>query len=195
MARTTKQESARLEAALLAAARKAFAAHGVQAVALEDIAQAAGVTRGAVYHRWPNKQALVAAVLEPVMTEVARSVDRAAAKGTDDWDSLERGCIEFVRAATRPAVRRLMLVDGPTALGWPAWRELDAKTSRRGLEETFAALAAAGELSVPPTAAALLVSGALNEAALWVGETDDPDAALADVTTVVDALLAGLRAK
>lgn len=195
MARSSREAAERTRATLLLAARDAFAQQGVHGVALEDVAARAGVTRGAVYHRWSSKRELVRAVVEQAMEEVAAAVEAAAERGEEDWARLRLGCLEFVRAATDPSIHRVLLVDGPTVLGWREWRELDAAASRRGLEALLAQLAARGELACPPDAAAVLLSGALNEGAMWVDDAGDPDVALAALATTLDALIDGLRAR
>ena len=163
---------------------------------LEEVAAAAGVTRGAVYHRYASKEALFAEVLSGVMAEVADRVE-ATADGLEDedpWVRLVAGCLAFVEAATAPGVRRILLVDGPAVVGWERWRDLDAAHSRRTLEEGLTAIDEAGRLRGDPTAAAILLSGALNESALWVSAADDPDAAMAALRETFPLLLAALRA-
>jgi TetR/AcrR family transcriptional regulator, acrAB operon repressor len=55
MVRRTKEESAATRRAIIEAARNVFDAHGVSRTSLEDIAAAAGVTRGAIYWHFANK--------------------------------------------------------------------------------------------------------------------------------------------
>lgn len=61
--RRTAEEAAQTKAALLDAALFQFAEHGVAATKLADVAQRAGLTRGAVYHHFTDKTALHAAVI------------------------------------------------------------------------------------------------------------------------------------
>lgn len=61
--RRTAEEAAQTKAALLEAALFQFAEHGVAATKLADVAQRAGLTRGAVYHHFTDKTALHAAVI------------------------------------------------------------------------------------------------------------------------------------
>ncbi|MEN8652512.1 TetR family transcriptional regulator [Streptomyces sp. 21So2-11] len=61
--RRTAEEAAQTRAALLEAALFQFAEHGVASTKLADIAQRAGLTRGAVYHHFTDKTALYAAVI------------------------------------------------------------------------------------------------------------------------------------
>lgn len=156
-----------------------FAARGYQAVRLEEVAEAAGMTRGAVYHHHKNKQALFKAVLDDVHAEVEADVVRAAREHHDPWAQLEAGCLAFLRASTAPEVARILLVEGPAVVGWDAWRSHDRHHSYRQLEEVLRELEDAGEIRAGTArATAPLLSGAMNEAALWLaGEGDQEDAA------------------
>ena len=56
--RRTKEDSEQTRQRILTAARRRFASHGVTRTSLQDIATAAGVTRGAVYWHFASKRAL-----------------------------------------------------------------------------------------------------------------------------------------
>ena len=64
MARRTKEDTERTYHALLDAAATLFTRQGVAKTTLEHIAAEAGVTRGAIYHRFDNKEMLVRALWE-----------------------------------------------------------------------------------------------------------------------------------
>ncbi|MEO5700674.1 MAG: TetR family transcriptional regulator [Casimicrobiaceae bacterium] len=66
MPRRTKEESARTRSAIVVAARATFHRHGVTRTTMEQIAEAAGVTRGAVYFHFANKTAVFYAVRDQV---------------------------------------------------------------------------------------------------------------------------------
>ena len=74
--RTQASRSAATRAALVTAARPLFAAKGYAAVGTDEVARAAGVTRGALYHQFAGKEELFAAVFEQVEAEIS---DRIAA--------------------------------------------------------------------------------------------------------------------
>jgi TetR/AcrR family acrAB operon transcriptional repressor len=62
LARRTKEEAERTRAAVLDAAVQVFLAQGVARATLEDVARAAGVTRGAVYWHFRDKLDLFMAI-------------------------------------------------------------------------------------------------------------------------------------
>ncbi|MFC8193137.1 TetR/AcrR family transcriptional regulator [Cellulomonas sp. NPDC057328] len=195
MPRATKEQSEATATAVRAAARRLFTERGYAAVPLDEVATEAGVTRGAVYHHYGSRRGLFAAVHAEVQAGVAAAVDEAAQDAADPWESLERGCRAFLEASVADDARRVMLVDGPAVLGWAAWRDVDAASSGRLLDEVLAELARAGRLrDVPVVATSALLSGAMNEAALWIAASADREAATRDAWDALRDLLRGLRA-
>src|SRR6202042_3258199 len=79
--RTQADRSAATRDALIAAARRLFAAQGFAGGAAGAIVAEAGVTRGALYHQFADKTALFGAALEAVEADIARRLaeDVAAA--------------------------------------------------------------------------------------------------------------------
>jgi AcrR family transcriptional regulator len=180
---------------LLKVSRQLFATRGYAAVGLAEIVREAGVTKGALYHHFEGgKTDLFRTVLAQVQADVARGVAAAADAEDDGWVKLTAGCRAFLTASTDPAVRRIMLVDGPAVLGWSEWRALDEAGSARHLAEALTALIEAGLVPRQPVEPlARLLSGAMNEAALWLAETGDPtdlDAVLAPLLRMLEALRA-----
>jgi AcrR family transcriptional regulator len=178
---------------LLREARRLFAEHGYGGVGLARIVADAAVTKGALYHHFEGKPDLFRAVLEQVQSEVGDAVERAADAHRDPWDRLTAGCRAFLTASTAPDVRRIMLVDGPAVLGWSTWRALDEAAAARHLAEALSELVEAGVLEPRPVAPlARLLSGAMNEAALWLADSDDPRD-LEEVWTALSRMLESLR--
>ncbi|MFD6244986.1 hypothetical protein [Streptomyces roseolus] len=67
------------------------------------------------------------------------------------------------------------MVDAPTVLGWDGWRALDEESSARHLAEALEALVAAGTLADQPVEPlARPLSGAMDEAALWIARGGAP---------------------
>jgi AcrR family transcriptional regulator len=192
MPRATRAQSEATAAAVLETARARFSEAGFAAVTLDEVATAAGVTRGAVYHHYGSKRGLFEAVLAGVHAEIAARVEQDAVG--DAWEQLERGCRAFLDASVAPAVRRLLLVEAPAVLGWETWRAQDADASGRLLLDALRAVAAGDALApVPLEATAALLSGAMNEAALWAAAQADPVAAADEAWRSLAVLLAGLR--
>ncbi|TDE89257.1 TetR family transcriptional regulator [Occultella glacieicola] len=183
MARASKAQSEATERRLREVARELFAEHGYAAVGLERVAEAAGVTRGAVYHHFGDKLGLFAAVLADAHAGIGAAVaDAAPGRG---WQAIKDGSAAFLRAAVDPGIRRIVLVDGPAVIGWESWRRMDADHSAHLLAEGLAEL---DDLAVDPGAAGALLGGAMNEAAIWIADGGDPILAEAALNRMIDAL-------
>ncbi|WP_052411755.1 TetR/AcrR family transcriptional regulator [Streptomyces sp. NRRL S-118] len=190
MAVNRAEQRAATRNALLAEGQRRFAADGYHHVVLAEVARAAGVTKGAAYHHFASKAGLFRAVVSEVQRQLGERVATAAEQYEDLWEQLRAGCRAFLAAGTDPAVRQILLVDAPTVLGWDEWRTMDEESSARHLEEALAALVAAGLIADQPVEPlARLLSGAMNEAALWIARGGDPQAG----EQALDRLLAGLR--
>ena len=90
MARRTKEESLITRRAIIAAAREVFHAHGVSSTSLEQIATAAGVTRGAIYWHFADKAALFYAMRDEVQIPLIDRSDLALAEGVSGLDPLQK---------------------------------------------------------------------------------------------------------
>ena len=192
---TERSEATR--AALIAAARPLFAARGFTGVGTEEIVRAAGVTRGALYHQFRDKQDLFAAVFEQLELEIAqRTGMAAAAAGTDDaLVELRVGAEAWLDACTEPEVQRIVLLDGPAVLGWERWREIGMRYSLGLMEGVLQLAVDGGQIAPQPVRAlAYVLLGAVDEAAMYVATAEDPKAARAEVGEVLDRLLAALGA-
>ena len=83
MARRTKEESQETRRTIIAAARDMFFTNGVTNTSLEQIAAAAGVTRGAIYWHFADKAALFYAMRDEVQIPLIDRSDLALVAGTD----------------------------------------------------------------------------------------------------------------
>ncbi|MFD5099121.1 TetR/AcrR family transcriptional regulator [Streptomyces albidochromogenes] len=180
---------------LLRESRRLFSTLGYASVGLSEIVRAAGVTKGALYHHFGSKAELFRAVLEQVQQEVAACIAATADAQEDAWDQLTSGCQAFLSASTDPALQRIMLVDGPAVLGWRDWRAMNEATSGRHLAQALTVLIQQGTIPAQPVAPLThLLSGAMNEAALWLAASES-SADLADTRQALARMLEALRAK
>lgn len=172
--RTQAERLAATRAALVKEARLLFATEGYEAAGTEEIVKRAKVTRGALYHHFKDKRDLFEAVVTEVAQGIAGTIDEMAEPAPDPLKALIRGTRAFLDACLDPAVRRIYLIDAPSVLGWHRWREIDAPHGVRSLREGVAAvLAARPDPGLSVESITFLLSGAFNEAALWVAEAKD----------------------
>jgi AcrR family transcriptional regulator len=177
------------------AARQLFAERGYAEVGTEEIVQRAGVTRGALYHHFKaGKEELFRAVLIQISVEVLQRVLAAAGSTNDPWEELALGAEAFLDACLTPEVQRIMLIDGPSVLGWDVWRAIDTDHGLGMLETAVRNAMEAGRLMPgSSTAVAHVLTGALDEAAMVVARADDPVAARHEMGVTIRRLLEGLR--
>lgn len=188
MPRASAAAAAHTARQVLDSATDLFAARGFAAVSLDDVAQAAEVTRGAVYHHYRNKQGLFLAVAARLQAQVADAVVAAAdGAGKDAREQLGAGSHAFLDAITAGPALRVLLVDAPAVVGWAEWRRLDEANSAAHLREALRAAGIAADLLDALTAQ---LSGAMNEAALWITQQEDRAAASTRAHAALDRLLA-----
>jgi AcrR family transcriptional regulator len=190
--KAAQSESTRSE--LIAAGRRLFTERGYAATSTEEIVREAGVTRGALYYHFKDKRALFEAVFEYLEGSLGPKMAAVVRPGRDAWETFFNGCNAFLDISQERDIQQIVLIDGPSVLGWETWRAIEA---RYGLAPVAAGLRAAmdggfiGKQPVEPLAQ--LVLAAINEAALAIARADDPKAARREVGDALGRLLAGLR--
>lgn len=189
--RTQEERRAATREALLDAARAIFAQKGFAATSTPEIVAAAGVTRGALYHHFADKQALFEAVVEREHGRVAAAIGSAtdgAGAPADTIDGLVAGGNAYLSAMQAEGRRQIMLVDAPSVLGRAAVDAIDARHGLRSLIEGVQCARDEGTISPLPTVPlAHLLSAIFDRAALA------PAAELDAYRAGIEALLRGLR--
>jgi AcrR family transcriptional regulator len=190
---TQHERRATTRSAIVQAARGCFAAKGFHETSIDDIQNAAGVSRGAFYHHFESK----AAVFEAVYLDVSASAIRRAgtaepSAGSTPFDALVHGCMAWLDIVAEPTVGRILLIEGPTALGWHRARELDEALSLGPMRVLLRAAARSGEITRDVSdLTARLINALLAEAALLLqGATP---ARRRQVRAHVSAMIGGLR--
>ena len=178
-------------AALLAAARRAFATHGYAGAELAAIADAAGVTTGAIYHHFAGKKALFQAVAEQMEGEVL--IGAAAAQDADPLVRLRQGFEALIEVCAEPDVQRIIFVEAPQVLGPEAWREIELRYALGAVRAVLASLSAEGAIRpYPIDLLARVLLALLREASAERARTrGDADAGEA-VGTLVASVFDGL---
>jgi AcrR family transcriptional regulator len=189
---TQAVRTARTRGALLAAARELFAEKGFAATGREEIAERAGVTRGALYHHFASKAEVAAAVIEEVGAELVERVVAAGLEGNGVRDQLHKGCRAYMDACADPSIARI-LADAPAVLGANEVRAFDAASCVPLLIEVFARAEAEG-IAVPgdPAVMASLLLGLLNEAAALIAASPWNRELRERVSATVDACVTKL---
>jgi AcrR family transcriptional regulator len=181
--------------ALGAAARQLFTERGYAATSTTEIVERAGVTRGALYHHFAAKEDLFRAVFEQLEDEVTKHVAKVALTSADPLEQLRRGTRAYLDACIDPAVQRVVLLEGPSVLGWQTWQEIEQRYGYGLVVTGVEAAIGAGLIAAQPVEPlAHVLFGALTEAGMVVARADEPGAARAEMEAAMDRLLDGLRA-
>lgn len=199
--RSKKQlQSERTREALLRAATRLFAERGYDATFIDQVARSARVTKGALYHQFRDKRDLFEAVVEGL---VSRLIDDAK---TRSKLAMQRqgvshkappryvaGMEILLDGLCDPAVRRVVLSDGPVVLGRARWHELWGARLLELVRGVFRDAFRRGDIQpewIEPLAHMLY--GALQQTALAIGQAPDPDQAQRDITAAARWMLESL---
>lgn len=184
---------------LISVATRVFSQTGYAAASTEEIVRLAGVTRGALYHHFKNKQDLFLAVFKEAQREIGRRIETQAETESDLWGQLIGGCRAFLEACSDPILQQIVVIDAPSVLNWSVYREVDAELPGSGLALLKECLTELIETKVirplPVEALAHLLSGAMDEAAVWIAQSSDPKMSLKEAQSTLEALLTSLRLK
>jgi hypothetical protein len=133
--------------------------------------------------------------LEATETRVQEAVTTAAGNIADPVEALRMGCSAWLRFSVDPVVRRIVLIDAPSAVGWQKWREIDERHAFGLLKGALQA--ATQEHGLDPQVVDVLAHAllaALIEVALVIARSENPEAAMAAGETAIHELMGRLLA-
>ena len=153
---------------LLTIAAEVFARRGYEGATLKEIADAAGILPGSMYHHYRSKEELFEKVIHEAFLQLNAAVDRALQDRTDPWERLQAICTvhleELVSGNAIVALLGMTLFD-------PASRRLSGKTvkERDSYESRVRAVIEQLPLAagVDRSLLRLMLLGALNWTRVW----------------------------
>jgi AcrR family transcriptional regulator len=179
--------------AVLDAARVLFGRQGYAQTSVDEIADAARVTKGAVYHHFAGKEALFRAVYAEVETDAQARAVSAGNPGLAPVDQIVAMMNGYLDAALDPEIRRITLIDGPAVVGFEP-DEAAAQQPGYAAQRAFLALAMANGqvMELDPDTLVELIGGLAWMAGLIIARASDPDVTRAELGRAVNAMLRGL---
>ncbi|MCE3288018.1 MAG: TetR/AcrR family transcriptional regulator [Caulobacter sp.] len=153
--RPNAQRTRETRGRILWAARNLFAEKGYAAASTPAIVAEAKVTRGAMYHHFPDKAAVFAGVVGAELADVGQRMAKAAQTNPDPIEQLILGGEAYVLAMAEPGRRRILLVEGASVLGTERIEALRDQHLKTRLESGLRQIVAAGivpELPIGPLA-------------------------------------------
>jgi AcrR family transcriptional regulator len=187
------EQVAQTRAALVEAGRRLFGQDGFAATSVEDVARAARVTTGALYHHFPTKTALFESVFEQLHGELLAGSAAAAGTAEAGIEQLARGSEAFLDAVLRPDVARILVIDAPAVLGLARFTELDERYAVTATVLVLRSAAEAGAIEVEdPETLARLWMGVLTRGGMLIAASPDPQRTRDEVARALRVMLAGL---
>jgi AcrR family transcriptional regulator len=174
MEKSKKTKGASTRERIIATARKLFATLGYEGTSTEAVLAESGVSRGALYHHFENKEALFTAVLEAVEVDLAAASARGAAGAADPVAALRAGFSTFLDRASEPEVRQIILIDS-RVVGWQKWRAIEERYGLGDVKRGLGLLAQSGRLPAEKVdiLAHVLLAAAM-EVAFWIARAENP---------------------
>ncbi|WP_235963009.1 TetR/AcrR family transcriptional regulator [Ruegeria haliotis] len=174
----------------MSAARKLFSDKGYAETSTPEIVEAAGVTRGALYHHFEDKLALFRSVVREEYIAVADEITASVKAEPDSAvDALRQGSRGYLQAMSDKGRVRIMLLDGPAVVGQVELDKIDRETSADTLRLGLAEAMETQQIKhLPINALTVQLSALFDRAALAVSEGDDPE----DHLEILDAFFASL---
>lgn len=185
---TNRERTESTQLALLEAARALFVSKGYGDTSTPEIALAAGITRGALYHHFADKRDLFRQVLAREAMAVAADIEAATPERLGPREALLEGSEAYLNAMTVPGRTRLLLVDGPAVLGMAEIMAIDDANAAHSLRQGLTrAGMGRGEVSVD--ALSQLLSAAFDRAALEIDAGADAKEVRAAMRWLVEQAL------
>lgn len=167
---------ASVSAALVRAGQTLFALHPVDAVAIDDVVGEAQVAKGSFYKHFPDKEALLSAVVGRVRDRIERRVRTANAGVEDPARRVARAICVYLRfVAEEPEQGGVIVRNDRSGQTQPSLK------LNQGTVDDVAAGLAAGRFNVPSAEAGVLFILGVGHAGLtrFVGQGVEANASLA----------------
>jgi AcrR family transcriptional regulator len=190
--------------ALLEVARELFAERGYVDTGIDDIAQGARVTRGALYHHFDSKRDVFRAVVERLYAELVdrltqlhidEQLPRSKRRGPDLWDLVCAGYqARLDIACSDRAFQRIVDQDASGVLGHATLTEIAQGSANVALGPVLEEAISSG-LIAPVRVETLtnLLGAVIGAGSREVAAAEDKERARVHVGEALDALLRGLR--
>jgi AcrR family transcriptional regulator len=185
-------------ARIVSVARQLFAENGYADTSINDLVNAARVTRGALYHHFKDKTALFAEVFTEVARETLGRILQATSEGADLWERLRNGREAWLDTCTEPETYRIMLIDGRSVLDAKSRRAILASigsVEANLIRSAIELLVQSGEL--PPgiriESAATLLTGVFDAASIAIAEAEDKLKTRKEIGETLTTLVTALR--
>jgi len=184
----SKSDADQTRTNLIEQSHRLFATKGYIATSLDDVAQEAEVTKGALYHHFSNKKDMFKACYTHQVVKLVTDLRNRPSIADPLKNAIQLGK-DFL---TYPKVVKTPLIsiqEAISILGWNEWKELDAKFTMNLIEEHL--------ISVHPTLAPIdkvrtsanILYGTLVHGALVLADSPNKPATLTQILKMLEGLI------
>ncbi|MBX4957700.1 TetR family transcriptional regulator [Rhizobium lentis] len=191
MSRSNRQRTEQTRQALMDAGRRLFVEKGYAETATPEIAAAAGMTRGALYHHFEDKKALFRAVVEREARAVAETIEARSTPDCPPRAALLAGASAYFDAMMTEGRTQLLLVEAPAVLGLAAVQAIDAENAEAALRTGLTAMFPAAGAALEPLT--LLLSAGFDRAAIAIDAGAERQSYEQAIAVLLDGLADHLR--
>ena len=187
--------AAQTRAAVLDAAKTLFVSNGFHATSIDEIAQLARSSKGAVYHHFRDKRQIFAEVYHASQEALVHQVIASMTSSTEGpWDRVYTATRLFLSSYVVEHDARTLLGQVLGVLGWEGVRKLDEETALPFLRATLEDSVSNGYARpVPIDATVEIYFSVFCNAIFFVAAADDPEKAAKDVEVAIHCALEGLK--
>jgi len=179
--------------AVLTAARSLFGAKGYAQTSVDEIADAARVTKGAVYHHFAGKEALFRAVYDQAEADVYGRAIVAGDPEAPPIDQLAAKMNAYLDAVLDQEIRRITLIDAPAVLGHEPDPSAEQRANIEAVRSFIATAIEHGQIvDLDPGVLTDLIGGLAWLGSLLIARASDPGVTRAELGKALDAMLRGL---
>jgi AcrR family transcriptional regulator len=133
MARTRSEKYDDIQAGILRTAARLFATRGYERTSIADLVEACELSRGAIYHYFDSKEAILFAMLDSLVRSLLTSLEQAAAIGGTPLEKFVQVIEAFVVHNARSPEEQIVLLNDLGALKAEEQRQI-VQTERKIVE-------------------------------------------------------------
>lgn len=183
----------RTRARLIEAAADCFEKSGYVETSIDAVLLKTGVSKGALYHHFVSKTALLEAVFIDQSNVVLAQAGRASTTIRNPREALLCALKTWLRAVLEPRPRRILLEIGPGVLGFYRAREIERAQSEASLRALIVRTMAQGEADCADIdLSTRLLNAGVTEMALTALDQDRGSPDFDRYDAAIDTLIAAL---
>ena len=124
MSRTRSERYDDIQAGILAKAARLFATRGYERTSIADLVEACQVSRGALYHYFDSKEAILFGMLDALVRGLLEQLQNAVAEGGTPRALFERVILAFVEYNAHSPDAQIILLNDLGALSEPEQEQI-----------------------------------------------------------------------